>query len=421
LRNYSGTPNLLSMMDSKQHATRRRIVSQIYSKSYILGSADFRRLAQILLFDRLLPNLDDAAKTGNGIDVFELGQAIGAEFGAAYMYGTGSGLDIMSKGKEQKRKAYVTAGKMKVLEAEGWKEAAKFLEDDNLAMCGKAGEFLTYAKEKKSKVDDESTSTYPVVYALLMESIPEKEGPKTPEETLYLTASELLDNMEAARTAIGGALCYILHELTLQPALQASLRDELMTLDPPLTHPPGSNRISAATLHKLDGLALLNAVILETLRVRNPILLPARRVVPPGGTVIDGFYIPAGTTVSMSSYVLHMNADVFPEPEKWIPQRWIGLPDRSAPEQGAGGDDQGEAEKWVDNDPRRWFWTFISGSKMCVGNNLAMMIMKLAVAGIYTNYTTYVIDDEGIEQLDRAVASPAGDKLILGFNRVPKA
>jgi hypothetical protein len=47
--------------------------------------------------------------------------------------------------------------------------------------------------------------------------------------------------------------------------------------------------------------------------------------------------------------------------------------------------------------------------------------MKLAVAGIYTNYTTYIIDDEGIEQLDRAVASPAGDRLILGFNRVPKA
>jgi hypothetical protein len=47
--------------------------------------------------------------------------------------------------------------------------------------------------------------------------------------------------------------------------------------------------------------------------------------------------------------------------------------------------------------------------------------MKLTVAAIYTNYTTYIIDDEGIEQLDRMVASPAGEKLILGFNHIAKA
>jgi hypothetical protein len=46
--------------------------------------------------------------------------------------------------------------------------------------------------------------------------------------------------------------------------------------------------------------------------------------------------------------------------------------------------------------------------------------MKLIVASIYTNFATYIIDDEGIEQMDRMTASPAGDKLILGFNRISK-
>ncbi len=46
--------------------------------------------------------------------------------------------------------------------------------------------------------------------------------------------------------------------------------------------------------------------------------------------------------------------------------------------------------------------------------------MKLIVASIYTNYSTYIIDDEGIEQLDSMIASPAGDKLILGFSRISK-
>jgi hypothetical protein len=47
--------------------------------------------------------------------------------------------------------------------------------------------------------------------------------------------------------------------------------------------------------------------------------------------------------------------------------------------------------------------------------------MKLVVALIYTNYTTNIIDDEGIEQLDAMVASPSGEKLVLGFKRIPKA
>jgi len=46
--------------------------------------------------------------------------------------------------------------------------------------------------------------------------------------------------------------------------------------------------------------------------------------------------------------------------------------------------------------------------------------MKLVAAAIYTNYTAYIIDDEGIEQVDRMIASPAGEKLILGFNRRTK-
>jgi hypothetical protein len=46
--------------------------------------------------------------------------------------------------------------------------------------------------------------------------------------------------------------------------------------------------------------------------------------------------------------------------------------------------------------------------------------MKLIVASIYTNYTTHIIDDDGIEQTDSIVASPVGEKLVLGFNRIPK-
>lgn len=46
--------------------------------------------------------------------------------------------------------------------------------------------------------------------------------------------------------------------------------------------------------------------------------------------------------------------------------------------------------------------------------------MKLITAAIYTNYTTHVVDDEGIEQVDQYTAHPRANQLILGFERVEK-
>lgn len=46
-------------------------------------------------------------------------------------------------------------------------------------------------------------------------------------------------------------------------------------------------------------------------------------------------------------------------------------------------------------------------------------MIKLLLASIYTNFTTTIVDDDGIEQMDDLLGAPVGDKLILGLNRVP--
>lgn len=44
--------------------------------------------------------------------------------------------------------------------------------------------------------------------------------------------------------------------------------------------------------------------------------------------------------------------------------------------------------------------------------------MKLVVAAVYTNFRTYIVDDEGIEQEDGYTCGPIGNKLILRVERV---
>jgi hypothetical protein len=49
--------------------------------------------------------------------------------------------------------------------------------------------------------------------------------------------------------------------------------------------------------------------------------------------------------------------------------------------------------------------------------NMFRIELKLIVAGIYTNYRSRIIDDQGIEQEDAYSAGPKGNKLILEFER----
>lgn len=44
--------------------------------------------------------------------------------------------------------------------------------------------------------------------------------------------------------------------------------------------------------------------------------------------------------------------------------------------------------------------------------------MKLAVAAIYTNFRTTVVNDDNIEAIDAYTVKPTGDKLILKFESV---
>ncbi|KAK5126595.1 hypothetical protein LTR85_009529 [Meristemomyces frigidus] len=95
-----------------------------------------------------------------------------------------------------------------------------------------------------------------------------------------------------------------------------------------------------------DKLPYLDAVIKETLRLYAPLPASEPRSYPYGETVIDGYTIPAGTVVSMSPYSLHRNAEVFPDPLTFDPERWTGVRDDVA---------------------AKWFWAFSSGGRMCIG------------------------------------------------------
>ncbi|CAI6339929.1 unnamed protein product [Periconia digitata] len=112
---------------------------------------------------------------------------------------------------------------------------------------------------------------------------------------------------------------------------------------------------------KLSGCVFLHACIDETLRMVPgiPNLLP-RRVLK-GGAMIDGEYLPEGTVVGSSIYVVHRNQDHV-NPDRFRPARWL------------------EGGKLIPQAARKSFFPFGFGARYCVGSKLAMAELQIVVA-----------------------------------------
>lgn len=147
-------------------------------------------------------------------------------------------------------------------------------------------------------------------------------------------AAECLDHMAAGIDTTGDALCFLMWELS-QPSsfrFQERLREEL--------------RSGAGV--PFDKLAFLDAVVLEGLRCFPAIPMSLPRYVPDGGRMVDGFFLPGGTVVSCQAYSVHrIDTAVFPEPERFNPDRWLEV--------------EGDAER------KRLFFAFANGGRGCVG------------------------------------------------------
>ncbi|EEB92705.1 hypothetical protein MPER_08747, partial [Moniliophthora perniciosa FA553] len=76
-------------------------------------------------------------------------------------------------------------------------------------------------------------------------------------------------------------------------------------------------------LERLEKLPYLTAVIKESLRLSHGVVTPMSRVVSNSGAVIAGHPVPPGTSVSIGNTFVHMDPDVFPDPTRFYPERWL--------------------------------------------------------------------------------------------------
>lgn len=356
------------------------MISNVYSKSYVQSSLEMNKLSESLLFDRYLPILDAAAYNGTDVDVHELNFAVAMDFITAYLFGLDSGSNFLDDVHYRKHwlELYdsrrsnefwpqelpqVTSFLSKIgmpMVPTRVRAATTEIEDWCLKLCEKAAATEKHDTTDPSVSRDATESPLFTVHTQLSNSFDTqaaKSSPpnrQSPPAGLPL-ASEMMDHLLAGHETIGITMTYLLHELSQRPRLQSSLRTELLTLSPPLKYPK-SFHPSLPPPSSIDALPLLAAVVTETLRRHGALPGPQPRVTPYNPatpTTLAGYTdIPGGVRVSAQAYSLHRNAEVFPEPEEWRPERWL------------------EADK--NGERSRWFWAFGSGGRGCIGRWFAL-------------------------------------------------
>lgn len=179
----------------------------------------------------------------------------------------------------------------------------------------------------------------------------------------------LSDNILAGHETTAVLLTYLCYELSrpVNRARQQRLRRELATAD----------------LHNqaaIDRLPYLAAVLQETFRVHTLGPGPMPRVCPapyPAGDVV----LPKGTIVLCQLYLYHRDELVFPNAMCFVPERWL---------QGAELDEAFAARTARMN---RRIMAFGRGVRMCLGKNLAIAEMKMAVAHLYVGASLLLCSD----------------------------
>ncbi|KAF8892398.1 cytochrome P450 monooxygenase pc-bph [Mucidula mucida] len=172
-----------------------------------------------------------------------------------------------------------------------------------------------------------------------------------------LTA-EALTLLIAGSDTTSNSTCAILHYLSNNRAahlkLQAELDEHLAPND-------------IATSDEVKALPYLQACINEGLRLHSTSALGLPRVVPEGGMTVLGAFFPAGTVVSVPSYTIHRDEEIWgADVEAFRPERWF---------------DEERKDRMA-----RTFNPFSVGPRACVGRNLAMMELQMIVATLVKRF-----------------------------------
>jgi cytochrome P450 len=200
------------------------------------------------------------------------------------------------------------------------------------------------------------------VLSLLLAARDEDDSPMTDEEL----RDELVTLLVAGHETTATALSWAAERLVRQPGGWAALR--------------------------AGGEAYAEAAGKEALRLRPVLPVVLRHLQAP--MTIAGLDLPAGTVVAPSIYLVHRRPEVYPEPARFRPERFLGE------------DPQGGTYTWI---------PFGGGVRRCLGAAFALMELRVVLAELGRALDAAAIDPraEGTRRRAITMVPARGAEVVL--------
>jgi cytochrome P450 len=164
---------------------------------------------------------------------------------------------------------------------------------------------------------------------------------------------QILIFMLAGHETTSMSLTFALHLLGRYPDIQQKVRDEVKQV-------LGDARPTAAQL--IGELPYTTAVLKEAMRLYPAAPITGRRSLE--DTTIGGYDVPAGSDVVLSVWSIHHRADLWPDPERFHPDRFLGNPDIG-----------------------RYEWMpFGAGPRACIGQHFSMLESVATLAELVRDF-----------------------------------
>jgi cytochrome P450 family 135 len=279
------------------------------------------------------------------------------------------------------------------------------------------GAQLEYMRERLVALIDAATS--PLGFLRLLPRNP--FGPLSPErrfeETLAAVDEALFDEIRARRAAPDLAERDDIFSLLAQardedgePLTDRELRDELITLliaghettatglawacERLVRAPEALARVEAEAASGQT--EYTDAVVTETLRLRQPIPVVARKCAEP--YELMGHALPAGTVIAPCIYLVHRRPDVYPDPYRFRPERFIERP------------------------PETYTWLpFGGGIRRCIGARFATYEMRVVLHAVVERLRLTASGDgaEPVRRRSIVLAPGRGGRVVAAPREAP--
>ena len=188
------------------------------------------------------------------------------------------------------------------------------------------------------------------------------------EKTAFYLSMNSMNAIAAGTMTTAHALKWATYHIFASFTILKKLRSELEAAIPDPNHIP--------PLQVLETLPYLRAVMWESIRLSYGASHRLQRVFPDRTLNYNGFTIPPNTPVGMTSVLLHKDASVWDDPDKFNPERWLPF--------------ETEGMRLM-----KYMTSFSKGSRQCVGMELGKAEFVMTIASVIRKFGGSMRLDEG--------------------------